>query len=110
MVNKTKSQTTENRTTKSKKAESKTTTSHNEIKEWVEKRGGKPAIIKGTEDSEGGGLLRINFPGYKEENLKEISWDQFFEVFDDRNLKFLYQEETADGGESRFFKLITRNG
>ena len=109
MANTTKTQTV-NHLTSTKKAESKTTTRHNEIREWVEKRGGKPAIIKGTEDSKGGGLLRINFPGYKEENLKEISWEEFFEGFDDRNLQFLYQEETADGEESRFFKLVSRNG
>jgi len=89
------------------KAKSKTTTNHDEIKEWAEKRGGKPSVVKGTENSEkGGGLLRINFPGFKEENLKDISWEEFFAIFDDRQLQFLYQETTADGKESRFFKLI----
>jgi hypothetical protein len=29
-------------------AESKTTTDHDEIKKWVESRGGKPATVKGT--------------------------------------------------------------
>lgn len=88
-------------------AESKVTTNHDEIREWAEQRGGKPAIVKGTENKEGeGGLLRINFPGYKEDSLKNISWDEFFEIFDSRNLQFLYQEETKGGKESRFFKLI----
>lgn len=92
------------------KHESKTTTDHEQIKKWVEARGGKPAIVKGTEDNEdGSGLLRINFPGYAEDNLKNISWEEFFETFDERNLSFLYQEETKDGGESRFFKLISND-
>jgi hypothetical protein len=57
---------------------------------------------------DGSGLLRINFPGYAEDNLKEISSDGFFKIFDDNNLQFLYQKETKDGSESRFFKLVNK--
>ena len=89
--------------------ESKTTTDHKKIREWAEKRGGKPASVKGTGDGEDAGLLRLNFPGYAEDNLEEISWDDFFEKFEENNLALLYQEETKDGGESRFFKLVDRN-
>lgn len=86
--------------------ESKTTTDHETIRHWAEQRGGKPAVVKGTEDGEGGGLLRINFPGGAEESLQDISWDDFFQTFDERSLVFLYQEQAADGKESRFFKFI----
>ncbi len=87
--------------------ESKTTKDHSKIKKWTEERDGKPAVVESTTDNgQGGGLLRINFPGYAEDNLKNISWDEFFEIFDNNDLQFLYQEETKDGGESRFFKFI----
>jgi hypothetical protein len=90
-------------------ASSKTTTDHKKIKQWAEERGGKPCIVKGTADkNDEGGLLRLNFPGYAEDNLEEISWDKFFEIFDSRNLQFLYQEETSGGNESRFFKFISK--
>ena len=86
---------------------SSTTKDHRKIKEWTEKRNGKPAVVKSTtSDNEGGGLLRINFPGYAEDNLKDISWDESFEIFDNNDLQFLYQDETKDGGESRFFKFV----
>jgi hypothetical protein len=90
------------------KSSSKTTTDLEEIKQWAEERDGKPAVVKSTADSkEGGGVLRINFPGYSgEDSLEEISWDEWYETFKDRGLAFLYQEETAGGKESRFFKLI----
>jgi hypothetical protein len=88
-------------------SESKSTTDHSEIQKWAEKRDGKPAIVEGT-DKNGGGLLRINFPGYAEDNLKEISWDEFFEIFDDNDLQFLYQDETKDGEESRFSKFVKK--
>lgn len=89
-------------------SDSQTTTDHKRIQRWAEDRDGKPAIVEGT-DKNGGGLLRINFPGYAEDNLKEVSWDEFFGIFDDNNLEFLYQNQTKDGGESRFFKLIDKS-
>ena len=85
-------------------AESKVTTNHAEIKRWVEERGGHPAEVKGTE------LLRIDYPGFSgEESLEEISWEEFFDAFEENNLAFLYQEKTKDGGKSRFSKLIDRD-
>ncbi len=86
---------------------SEKTTSHDKIKEWAEARGGKPSVVEGT-DEKGGGLLRINFKGYAEDNLKEISWEEFFEIFDENGLEFLYQEETKDGSESRFSKFVRK--
>ncbi|MBV9349705.1 MAG: hypothetical protein JO026_03060, partial [Patescibacteria group bacterium] len=40
----------------------------------------------------------------------EISWDEFFRIFDDRGLLFLYQEETANGEQSRFCKFVRDDG
>lgn len=91
-------------------SDSKTTTNHSTIKEWAEDRDGKPAVVASTANSgKGGGLLRINFPGYAEDNLKEISWEEFFRIFDENELQFLYQEKTKDGSESRFFKFVGKD-
>lgn len=88
---------------------SKTTTDHKEIRHWAEARGGKPATVKGTEEKgEEAGILRINFPGYAEAKLQDISWDDFFQKFDEKGLAFVYQDKTAEGEESRFFKLVSR--
>jgi len=85
-------------------SESKVTTDHDEIRRWVEERGGHPAEVKGTE------LLRIDYPGFSgEDSLEEISWEEFFDAFEENNLAFLYQEKTKDGGKSRFSKLIDRD-
>ena len=87
-------------------AEAKTTTDHNQIKKWVEERGGHPARVRGTGDKDGGGLLRIDYPGYSgEKELQEISWSEFFDAFDKNDLAFLYQDEK----DSRFSKLISRD-
>ena len=90
-------------------AESKTTTVHDEIRRWAEARGGTPASVKGTGDGDDAGLLRINFPGGEEDALEDISWDEFFQKFEEKNLALLYQEETAGGDKSRFFELVSRS-
>ena len=51
----------------------------------------------------------MNFPGYGGERLQEISWDEFFRKFDEKNLEFLYQEQTRGGEQSNFFKLVKRS-
>ncbi|MEA2332796.1 MAG: hypothetical protein QOH58_2934 [Thermoleophilaceae bacterium] len=90
-------------------SETKVTTDHDEIRRWAEERGGKPAIVRGTEDGDGG-VLRIDFPGGAgEESLEHVSWEEWFRVFDERNLAFLSQEQKADGEGSTFFKLVRRD-
>lgn len=86
-------------------ASAKKTQDHKKIQEWVEKHGGTPAVVKSTEDhGEGIGLLRIKFDR-NEENLREVEWDEFFDTFDNNELTFLYQEDSA-ARESRFFKFV----
>lgn len=85
-------------------AESRFTTDHDEIRRWVEERDGEPARVKGSN------LLRINYEGFSgEETLEAIEWEEFFKVFDENDLIFLYQEETKGGGQSRFSKFVSRD-
>ncbi len=90
--------------------ESKTTTDHDTIHAWAQERNGRPATVRGTEGGDEAGVLRMHFEGYGagEESLEPISWEEFFEKFEEKNLAFLYQETTADGDVSRFFKLVNR--
>jgi hypothetical protein len=92
--------------------ESKTTTDHDTIKAWADERGGEPANVDGTaDDQHGQGVLRIIFPGDEESDatgLTIISWDSFFEKFDQENLALLYEEKTSGGETSRFCKFVSR--
>lgn len=72
------------------------------IRTWAERRGGHPAKVATGGD---GGILRIEF-GEPEENLSQISCDEFFAIVDDNDLQFLCQDKTADGGESRLNKFV----
>ena len=89
--------------------ESQTTTDHDTIRRWVEERGGRPARVKDTGSGDDPGILRVDYPGRgDDEALEEISWEEFFEAFEENNLAFLYQEETSGGDESRFSKFVSR--
>jgi hypothetical protein len=90
-------------------ATAKTTTDHEEIRRWVEARGGCPAHVKGSGDDDDPGILRIDFPGFSGENLETLDWNDWFQAFDDNELAFIYQDKTADGHESRFNKLVSRD-
>jgi nitrogen fixation protein FixH len=83
--------------------DAKPTRDHDAVRQWVEKRGGRPATVEGTQ------ILRIDFDdpdGSKDQKLVPVSWDEFFRVFDERGLGFLYQEHTHDGHISRFNKFV----
>lgn len=74
----------------------RTTTDHALVKRLVEDRDGYPAHVAGSEGEGDQGLLRIGFPDADDgEDLKEISWEAFFEEFEGKDLSFAYRE----GGE-----------
>jgi len=87
-----------------------TTTDHDQIRKWVEARGGCPARVKRTGSGGDPGILRIDFPGYSgQQSLEAISWDEFFAWFDKNQLAFIYQDRAGNGKQSRFNKLIARD-
>jgi hypothetical protein len=86
-----------------------TTTDHGKIQSWIEERGGVPSVVRVTHRTDGSGLLRVDFPEEEQdEGLEQISWDEFFEIFDSKHLAFLYQDRTAAGDESRFCKFVAK--
>ena len=83
-----------------------TTKSHDDIRKWIEDRGGHPAMVADTErNGRPGGVLRVDFdePGGNDDvGLHRVSWEEFFKVFDDNDLAFL----RVDNDDSRFNKFV----
>lgn len=82
-----------------------TTSNHEVIRNWVEARGGHPVRVEDTGD---GGILRIDFDP-PDDGLERISWEEFFDVFEERRLAFLHQDLTERGETSRFNKFVSRD-
>ncbi|HLH09536.1 MAG TPA: hypothetical protein VKW78_20020 [Terriglobales bacterium] len=92
-------------------AQSRVSTDHDEIRKWAEDRGAEPACVRGTGEEGDIGMLRLEFPGApgaRDQSLQPISWDDWFQKFDERGLALLFQEETARGQQSNFNKIIAR--
>lgn len=86
-----------------------TTTDHDEIPRWAEERDAVPTVVRATHEEEGSGILRFDMPGYDPgDDLEEVSWEEFFQIFDDNRLAMVYQEETASGEQSNFSKFVSR--
>ncbi len=83
-----------------------TTTDRATIINWAESKGGKPASVKSTHKDGDVGIIRIMFPdspNSDHDTLTEISWDEFFEEFEQRQLALVYQPD------SLFSKVIGRD-
>jgi hypothetical protein len=83
---------------------SDTTVDHSTIQKWAVTRDGRPSVIR---TGGKGGVLRIDF-GEKEADFEEVSWEEFFKIFEESKLNFLYQDKTKDGKTSRFNKFVER--
>jgi hypothetical protein len=84
----------------------KVTTDHEEIREWAEANGGKPAAVSSTHEDDDVGIIRIMFPeapNSDHDSLEEITWDEFFEQFEESELALLYDDD------GRFNKLVGRD-
>ena len=89
---------------------SETTTDHDTIRKWAKARGAKPACVKGTGGGDDPGIIRLDFPGYSGgDSLEEISWDEWFEKFEEQRLALVYQEKSQKGEKSNFNKLVSRD-
>jgi hypothetical protein len=84
---------------------SRATTNPYEIRDWAESWGGRPAAVRDTHRGGQTGIIRIMFPNSRRsehEDLMEISWNEFFDQFEDRGLALVYEDD------SRFNKLVSR--
>ncbi len=82
---------------------------HEEIRQWAEERDARPSCVRRTGGRGDTGMIRLNFPGYSgEESLQDISWDEWFEKFDEKNLALIVQDTTSGGERSNFNKLVSR--
>ena len=98
------------RTAASSAHKSRILTDHEEIRQWAEARGGRPAHVKRTGGGDDVGMIRIDFPGYSgEESLEPISWEQWFEKFEEKDLALVVENQPPGGDKARFNKLVSRH-
>ncbi|GAB2661144.1 hypothetical protein ACWDYH_07515 [Nocardia goodfellowii] len=81
------------------------TRNHEVIRRWAEQRGARPATTPFSEYNGRLNNLRFDFPGYGGAILQPVEWEKWFDTFDARHFRFLYQEKRPDGSPSNFNRL-----
>lgn len=72
----------------------KRTIDQEEIRRVVEEHGGKPAVIIGTTNNDGEGVLALSFNDPLP-NSNTISWAEFFDIFEKNRLRFHYESSSV---------------
>lgn len=88
-------------------SDTKTTTDHETIREWIEQRGSIPAQVTEPAGDDPGSLAVIP-EGKMDDSVREVSWEKFFEIFEDEGLAFVYQTKRDNPDEQWFCKFDER--
>lgn len=98
------------RPTTSGSQQSRALIDHEEIRQWAEARSGSPAHVKRTGGEDDVGMIRIDFPGYSGEgSLEHISWEEWFQKFEEKELALIVENQPPEGDKGRFNKLVSRH-
>ena len=73
------------------------------IRQWADQRSAQPATTPGAADDRPS-VLRFDLEGGADQDLQPIPWDEWFEVFDGRDLVFIYLEP-GEGEEANTYRL-----
>lgn len=87
--------------------DTETTTDHDTIREWVEERGSTAAQVTEPVGDDPGSLAVVP-EGKMDDSVRGISWEAFFEIFEDEELAFVYQIDKDDPDEQWFCTFIER--
>jgi hypothetical protein len=71
------------------------TISHEDIKTWAEARKARPTRMRRFEEEPLEKRLRFRFPDEEYPDEEDLSWQEFFDIFDRDRLEF-YFEDVAD--------------
>jgi hypothetical protein len=93
----------------------KVTTNHDEIRQWSERVGARPAVIDHADAGGDKVGLRLDFPGRDDEaelpdgvEKGTISWEDFFERFEEQQLEFIFEEEPNEEDKTQWYRFGKR--
>ncbi len=88
---------------------SRITADHDEIRSWVEDRGGTPVRARPSGAPEELGVPEIDFlHGRGDRSLEPVDWDQWFEMFDMYELAVLFRDGEGEGWEHASVEFVRR--
>lgn len=98
-----------------RKMREKVTTDHTEIRAWADRYDATPQLIPTFHEGSPVVGLRLDFPGEADEQdlsdarpPRDISWPEFFRLFEESGLAFGYYEDEPTGDPSNAYRFIKR--
>lgn len=88
--------------------ETRRTTDHGTIRNWLESNDLAVARTAETDRSRSGGLTVVT-EGRTDDSIKEVTWDEFFETFEDEGLAFVYRTETMGPEKQLYYEFVPRD-
>ncbi|MCO6490704.1 MAG: hypothetical protein J5I98_19970 [Phaeodactylibacter sp.] len=76
------------------------TVDHEDIQSWAEARRARPVRLKRFENERVGDRIKFRFPGDEYPDAEDLSWDEFFDIFDRERLEFLFEDIADEAVES----------
>ena len=75
------------------------------IRQWARERGAQPALLVRIYRGVPYARLDLVFAVDREEGLRRIDWDEWFEAFVASDLTFFYRTHRCDGVRSLYFRI-----
>ena len=94
----------------------KETIEHAEIRTWAERLGGTPQVFDNPAAGSDPVGIRIDFPGSRDDDFppgpnrpRNITWEEFFQIFDRQRLSFLYEDGQDAADRSSLYRFDRRS-
>ncbi len=82
------------------------TTNHAEIRSWAERHGFTPVEVAPFQHDSEPAMLAFATPDEVVQQLRAMSWDQFFALFAVQNLALVYDVGTEKEAPTDFYELV----
>ena len=77
------------------------TAEHDDIKDWAEVRKARPVRQLRFEDETVSETVRFRFPEDKFPNEEDLTWEEFFEIFDRNRMEFVFEDIADEASENK---------
>ncbi|NTV31490.1 hypothetical protein HGA91_05955 [candidate division WWE3 bacterium] len=92
-----------------------TTTDHAKVREWAQQNNAKPQLIDSPHSYGDKIGIRLDFPGRLDDadlsmkkTVKDITWEEFFKLFDELGLAMEYADTTHAVEAINFYRFVKR--
>lgn len=77
------------------------TIDHEDIKTWAETRQARPVRLRRFDDESITERVRFRFPEDEYPGEEDLTWEEFFDIFDRSRLEFVFEDVADEAVENR---------